>query len=323
MDFSYRSRTILVMSSIAMLVGIAMGIGIVLLINPPTFSDVDRVHATPAVSPVQVAAGNSDLQASDAATPVPTASPTATLAVVSTTSQTATATTVPTENPTAVPTTAPTENPTAVPTTAPTENPTAVPTSAPTATPLPTPTTEPTTVQRSATALLNQVAEAEETLRTGQFEAAIDYGNGNRSSARMRFDFGDAQQSPRVHITTTYESAEGTQTVERITVGATTWERQPDGSWTTVSAQAVVWDQVQMFLPHAAAASDAEIVRGANTVELHWDDAGRDAEVTLLVDPDTGTPQEMRRLSRATGLALTVTYSGWNTPVEIRPPDGT
>ena len=180
----------------------------------------------------------------------------------------------------------------------------------------------PTTRPPSAVAVLQQVAAAEAALRTGQFEAAIDYGNGNRSSARVRFDLADATHVPRIHVTSTYEGTSGAQTVERITIGEQSWQRDPDGHWIAKPAREAVSDQVYGFLPHADSAADPAMSSDPNTAVLHWYDVGRAAEVTLSVDPASGIPRELRQLARATSLILTVTYSGWNTPVEITPPPG-
>jgi hypothetical protein len=171
-------------------------------------------------------------------------------------------------------------------------------------------------------AVLQQVAAAEAALRTGQLEATIDYGNGTRSAAQVRFDLGDTGRVPRLHIITTYQSATGTQTLERITIGDKAWQRQPNGPWTAIAEQEGAWGQVQTFLPHAASVSNPESVSGTNPVVLRWYGADRDTEVTLSVDPATGVPRELRQVGRTTGQVLTVTYSGWNTAVEITPPQG-
>lgn len=189
----------------------------------------------------------------------------------------------------------------------------------PAATEMPGPTAGPPT----AAEVLRQVAAAEAALRTGQLEGTIDYGNGTRSSAQVRFDLGADGGVPRLHIVTTYQSASGTQTVERITIGDKAWQRQPGGEWTTIAEQEGAWGQVQTFLPHAASITSAETDSSTGPALLHWYDAVHDADMTLQVDLATGVPRELRQVTRGTGLALTVIYSGWNTPVEINPPAGT
>jgi hypothetical protein len=309
MNYFYQYRSIFIIGGVAMLMGLLLGIGVVRLLNPSVLSDADQLSPTPTASPIQAAGGSTDRQSPAGTSPAPT-----------TTTQ---ETSAPTSSPTSVPTPTPSEQPTAPPTAAPPAQPTATPATAPTATPVPAATTVPTPAQRSAAALLDQVADAEAALRSGHFEATLDYGGGSRSSAAVRFDLGDEQQMPRLHLTTTYEGAEEVQTTERITIGDTTWERQLDGSWTRVAAQTVVWDQVQPFLPHAAAAANPRLEQDGDRAVLHWEDAGRNADVTLVVDPATGMPRELRRVTRETGEVLTVTYTGWNTQVEITPPEGT
>jgi len=174
----------------------------------------------------------------------------------------------------------------------------------------------------SAQVLLQRVSAAEAALRTGQLEATITYGSGLRSSARVRFDLGDAQHVPRFQITTTYEGTNGVQTTERITIGDQSWERQQDGQWTVMPARESALKQLQVFLPRTDSISNVTRVTVEGTYVLRWYDAARDADVTLRVDT-AGIPQQLRRVSRANGLTRTVTYRGLNTPVEITPPDAT
>jgi len=171
----------------------------------------------------------------------------------------------------------------------------------------------------SVATVLQQVTKAEKALRTGELQALVDYGQGSRSLARVRFDLGDAEHAPRLHIITTYESANGSQTSERIIIGDQSWQRQPDGRWASVTEEEGVWGQVQTFLPHAAEISNAEIESGDPTI-LQWYEVGRDADVTLQIDPATGIPHELRQVGRTTKMILTVLYNGWNTAVEIMPP---
>jgi hypothetical protein len=174
----------------------------------------------------------------------------------------------------------------------------------------------------SAQVLLQRVSAAEAALRTGQLEATIIYGSGLRSSARVRFDLGDAQHVPRFQITTTYEGTNGVQTTERITIGDQSWERQQDGHWTTTPARESALKQLQVFLPRTDSISNVTRVTVEGTYVLRWYDAARDADVTLRVDT-AGIPQQLRRVSRANGLTRTVTYRSLNTPVEITPPEAT
>jgi len=177
----------------------------------------------------------------------------------------------------------------------------------------------PTTGPASPQVILLQVAEAEAALRTGHLEATISYGSGQRSSAEVSFDLGDEQHVPRFHITSTYQGATSVQTTERVMIGDQSWERQQAGQWIMLPAQETALKQLQVFLPRTDSILDVQRVTVESMYVLHWYDAARDADVTLRVD-GAGIPQQLRRVSRANGLVLTVTYSGWNKTVEIAPP---
>ncbi|HEX6288470.1 MAG TPA: hypothetical protein VFZ66_04725 [Herpetosiphonaceae bacterium] len=195
--------------------------------------------------------------------------------------------------------------------------PAASPTIAPTAAAPPTPATG--SVDQNAQALLSQVAAAEAALRSGQLEALLDYGQGDRALADVSFDFGDTQHPPSLRLKTTYQGSTRSQAIEKIAIGEQSWERQGDQAWIAGAPPRGLWDQVQFFLPHAASASDPQLT-GSDT--LRWYDAATDSDVTLVLDPATGTPRELQRRTRRTGLQLTITYRGWNTAVDIRPPAG-
>lgn len=198
--------------------------------------------------------------------------------------------------------------------------------------PLPSPTLPPpesslaitqplgVTAPSPAAEILQDVARAEAALGRGQFDVAINYSNRTRSTARVVFDLGTAGSAPRLHITTRYENPEGVQSIEQIMIGDKSWQRQPDGQWAAIPAEEGVWGQVQTFLPQADTISSPELGSGGNTSVLHWYDPGRDADVTLRIDPATRIPQELRRVARGTGVVLTVIYSGWNSAVEIPSP---
>jgi hypothetical protein len=185
------------------------------------------------------------------------------------------------------------------------------------------PSPAPTATPPSAAAVRQQVAAAEAALRTGQVDATIEYGTGTRSSATARFDFGDGGRPPRLHLTTVYQAATETQTVERIVIGEQWWQRQPDGSWGMIPPEEGVWGQIQAYLPQVRSVASIEPDTGPPTAPvLRWYDAGRNADVTLTIDPATGVPREMRQVARGSGTTLTAIYSHWNTPVEINPPPG-
>lgn len=194
--------------------------------------------------------------------------------------------------------------------------------------PVPTPTATavsagPTPDRGAAPIGRQQVADAEAALRAGQLEATIDYGNGSRSSVQMRFDLGDAQRLPRLHIISTNQGIAGTQTIEQVVIGEQTWQHGPVGSWTAVSTQDGLWDQLHTSLPQIRNATDPGTVNVGNVTVLRWYDTGREADVELQVDAVTGIPQQLHLSVRATGLVLTVIYRGWNTAVQISPPSST
>jgi hypothetical protein len=172
----------------------------------------------------------------------------------------------------------------------------------------------------SLTGLALEVAALEVKLRSGQFDAVLDYGNGVRSATHARFDLGDGQGEPRIHLTTTYTNAGTIQNSEQIVIGERAWQRGANGGWAPLAEQEGMWGQLQSFLPHVVAATNAEITRGEQAMTLRWYDSRDDADVTLEVDPVTGTPLRLQRTNRTNSQTLTVIYSGWNTPIEIEAP---
>ncbi len=169
--------------------------------------------------------------------------------------------------------------------------------------------------------LLSEVAEQEKNLRTGHLEATIQYGGGNQASNQVEFDMGDANHPPRLHIITTYQNSQEKQTLERLVIGGQAWQRQGNGPWIKTTDMEGAWEQVQTFLPHADAVSQANTNSGGTTInELRWYDPSRNMDVTCKVDPSTAIPEEMTQVMRSTNSVLTVVYGGWNTPVNINPP---
>jgi hypothetical protein len=168
--------------------------------------------------------------------------------------------------------------------------------------------------------VLQRVANAEAALRSGEFQSSLQYSSGTRSLSSIIFDLGDASHPPRLHLATSYQSGNQIQTIERIAIGERGWQRKADGTWTEIAETEGAWGQIQAFLPHAASASNAEIVQPGSPTILHWYDPNRSTDITLKVDPITGTPQELRQLMRTTNSILVVGFNGWNTPVEIAPP---
>jgi hypothetical protein len=178
----------------------------------------------------------------------------------------------------------------------------------------------PTADATSVPGAVLELAAVEVQLQSGQFEATLDYGNGTRSSSRSSFDLGDGRREPRIHITTIYTNADTIQNVEQILIGERAWIRQADGAWVPMAEQEGMWGQLQSYLPHVLSASDSQITSDENGLVLRWFDRFADAYVTLEVNPSTGTPRQLQRVSRTSGQALTVVYTSWNTPVEITPP---
>lgn len=156
-----------------------------------------------------------------------------------------------------------------------------------------------------------QAARAEADLRSGQFEATIDYGNNTRSTVRVRFDYGDGQRARRLHIATTAENAGGSRATEYLLIGDRSWQRQGAGGWAPANLQDGMWEQVQVLLPRVGAAGDVALV-----------DAASNADSTLEVDLATGTPRQLRQAQRANRVVLAVAYREWNSPVDIAAPGG-
>jgi hypothetical protein len=178
----------------------------------------------------------------------------------------------------------------------------------------------PTADATSVPGAILELAAVEVRLQSGQFEATLNYGNGTRSSSRSSFDLGDGRREPRIHITTIYTNADTIQNVEQILIGERAWLRQADGGWVLMAEQEGMWGQLQSYMPHVLSASDSQITSDENGLVLRWFDRFADAYVTLEVNPTTGTPRRLQRVSRISGQALTVVYTSWNTPVEITAP---
>jgi len=180
----------------------------------------------------------------------------------------------------------------------------------------------PTAQLPAASAALKQVAATEAALRSGEFAATLDYGNGTRSSSVVRFDLGDASHPVRLHITTTYTDSGKAQTTERIAIGGKTWQRQANGKWVGVAEQQEALAQLQTFLPHAARVVEAQLDSSGPAITLRWYDKASDADVALDADPASGAPRELHQTIRGAKTTLTVIYRGWNTPIEVQPPPG-
>jgi hypothetical protein len=157
-------------------------------------------------------------------------------------------------------------------------------------------------------------------LGTGQFAATITYANGTSSDVVVRFDFGGEGQPARLASQTTYRAVTGARAAEQITIGDQTWTRQPGQPWLAAPTTQGVREELQALLPGTEALVAQGQSDGPNA--LRWYDAARNADVRLEFDPLTGTPLRMQQTTRGTGAVLTVTYQGWNTPVQIASPTG-
>jgi hypothetical protein len=199
----------------------------------------------------------------------------------------------------------------------------AAPASAPSVPGTPSPDAGVAATAGGPASLVDRVAAAEAALRSGRIEVTIGITETTRSTATVLFDLGDAAGgtgAPRLRMTSTYTGPAGTQTTDHIVVGGRAWDRQPDGRWVGVPPAHGPWDQVAGLLPRARTATDPEVTTGPDGTVLRWYEAGFDADLTLRVDPATGVPREYRRAARATGIVVSVAYTGWNVPVDIAPP---
>ncbi len=157
-------------------------------------------------------------------------------------------------------------------------------------------------------------------MHTGRLNAAIDYGGGNRSLASVKFDLGGDVRPAAFEITTTYQGSSGSQTAQRITIADRTWQRIAAAAWVAQPAEESADGELQAFLPAFDSIKEVEASEQAELLALHWSGANGD-DVTLLIDPDTNIPYQLRQQARDTGTLFTVTYQGWNAPVEINPPN--
>ncbi|HVG99010.1 MAG TPA: hypothetical protein VNK05_19025, partial [Chloroflexota bacterium] len=157
-------------------------------------------------------------------------------------------------------------------------------------------------------------------LKSGRIETSMSLDGRAQSTARLEFDLGDGTRPARMRMASVYSGANGPQTAERIIVGDRTWERQGTGPWRAGPAASSVWHQVHTFLPRSEPLPEADVQTTPQGATLRWQEPGYDADVTLEVDPASAQPLTMERQTGATGGRLQVTYSGWNTPVEISPP---
>ncbi|HEX5692828.1 MAG TPA: hypothetical protein VFX76_22610, partial [Roseiflexaceae bacterium] len=172
----------------------------------------------------------------------------------------------------------------------------------------------------SAALMVERIASAEQLLKSGHLTVTLDYGDGNQSLADMRFDFGTSEQPARYRIVSTYGLGSSAQTVERIIIDDRSWQRQAGGGWVEQPAQDSVGEQIRSYLPRAAEVANPSATREGNDAILRWYDVGRDVDATLVVDPATGIPRELRQQGRNNRTSVTVIYESWNADIAITPP---
>jgi len=165
-----------------------------------------------------------------------------------------------------------------------------------------------------------RLAQAEATLRTGQIGATVDFGNGMRTVTDVRFDFGGDGTAARFAITRVYGGVTGTHTQELIAIGDRTWQRVDEGAWSVVSVPIAVREQVRSLLPNVNGAMNFAPTGQNTDAAFGWSDTDRNADVTLTVDGATGIPRHLQQVTHPTDATLAVTYTGWNTAVDIRAP---
>ena len=169
-------------------------------------------------------------------------------------------------------------------------------------------------------AVQSRLIQAVATLRTGEIGATVDFGNGMRTVTDVRFDFGGDGSAARFAITRVYGSATGTHTQELIAIGDHTWQRVDEGAWSIVSVPVAVREQVRTLLPNVNGAMDFGPTGQNTDAAFGWSDTDRNADVTLTVDGATGIPRHLQQVTHPTDVTLSVTYTGWNTAVDIRAP---
>jgi hypothetical protein len=174
----------------------------------------------------------------------------------------------------------------------------------------------------SVDAIRQKLGEIESTLRTGEFEAQINFSNGENALTAFRFDLSEGQEQARYHIKTTNRSGDNQTIVEQLFIGPRIWQRQAESEWVEVSAPGAAISHLPAFLPDMHTLPAFEVAADAELMALRWYDSAGDSDVTLLLDPATSTPRELRRVHRQGGMTITVRYIGWNTPVAITVPGG-
>jgi hypothetical protein len=162
-------------------------------------------------------------------------------------------------------------------------------------------------------------------------EAVIHFADDTHSTIEVTFDRDAEDQSPRMLFAYTYEytyslgQSDGVHVfgLERIVLGDTLWQRKSGHPWLkqpeSKGSSEMAERLLIRFLPRVDAALDIQRPPGTSGV-ITWYDPERNADVTLELHPDTHVPVRMTEAERGSERMLIVTYTGWNTAVEIMPP---
>jgi hypothetical protein len=179
-------------------------------------------------------------------------------------------------------------------------------------------------VPTTAQVIVQQLATAEQLLRTGHVTAVMDFGDQVQSSTDLVFELMDEQHASsvaRMRALVTYLGSDGPRETEHVIIGDQSWRRQPEGGWTREADLETVMDQVQVYLTHASQAREPQVM-GADSPpgQVRWFDPLRGGMVQVEVDARAGVPQRLRWATSDTGPILNVTYDGWNAAVSIPDP---
>ena len=131
---------------------------------------------------------------------------------------------------------------------------------------------------------------------------------------------GQATESPRLRLHTTYRGPAESRTFERVVVGGRVWDRAGDGALAGRSRRRRGAGPGGGPPPRHARAARSTLGQDGEGPFLQWQDVSDGASVTLRLDPTGGPPRGMRRVLPSDGAALSVTYADWNAPVTIVPP---
>lgn len=176
----------------------------------------------------------------------------------------------------------------------------------------------------------DQLASAIDALRTGHFEFTIDYPNGSRVAASLAFDLNrTADYVPRMKLDYLYTySIPGsrrprTLRLSQAVIGNQLWQSTNSAPWPaapgSIPSPGHIEQYVQRFLPHGAAMQDAQLLSDDPRV-LNWSEEEPQRQVTVEIDPTSGTPLTLTRTDSRDSTVLAVTYSGWNTTEDISAP---